>query len=217
MPGRELGAPLVRVELDPATGRGARSRVQRRLAAYAKDVVAELLAPIVAPAERPLVRGVLYQLERGLGTVDARETRAQVQAADEEDLAELRERGVELGRRTVFVRELLSPAALSVRALLVRLHRGTDAPRPPKNGGVSIRRAREVPNDAYLAAGWVPLGPRALRADIVERVLARLAELASPFSLPREVPRWLGVPAAERPRVLAALGYRQGEGGWRRA
>ncbi len=216
MPGRELGAPLVRVELDPATGRGARSRVQRRLAAYAKDVVAELLAPIVAPAERPFVRGVLYQLERGLGTVDARETRAQVEAADEEDLAELRERGVELGRRTVFVRELLAPAALRVRALLVRLHRGMDAPRPPKNGGVSIRRAREVPNDAYLAAGWVPLGPRALRADIVERVLARLAELASPFSMPREVPRWLGVPSAERSRVLAALGYRQGEGGWRR-
>jgi ATP-dependent RNA helicase SUPV3L1/SUV3 len=114
----------------------------------------------------------------------------------------------------VFARSLLSPAALRTRSLLVRVHRGADEPRAPANGGVSVPRHREVPSDAYLAAGLVPLGPRAIRADIVERVLARLAELDAPFALPPEIGRWLGVRNADRPRVLAALGFRSGEDGW---
>ncbi len=213
--GRELASPQVSVTIDEGVGRGARARVERRLAAFAKDVVAELLAPIAVASDRPLVRGILYQLERGLGSADARDARAQLEAASDEDRDALAARGVELGRRTIFARPLLTPAALRVRSLLVRVHRGSPEPRAPRNGGVSVPRMREVPSEAYLAAGLVPLGPRAVRADIVERVLARLAELDAPFALPPEVSRWLGVRASERARVLAALGYRRTEDGWR--
>ncbi|HEY8428749.1 MAG TPA: helicase-related protein, partial [Sandaracinaceae bacterium] len=185
--GRELLAPRVVLDLPSELGAGARARIERRLSAFARDWVAALLAPLALETDRAPLRGLLYQLEQGLGTIDARAARAQVEALSEDDRRTLAAAGIELGRRSIYSRALLSNEALRARSLLVRLHRGAGEPRPPPAGGVAIPRRREVPAEAYLAAGFVALGPRAVRADVVERALARLGDLRPPFELPREV------------------------------
>ncbi len=214
--GRELLGPRLVLELPEEIGAGARARIERRLGAFVRDHVAELLAPLSLSTDSGPIRGLLYQLEQGLGTIDARSAAAQLEALSEDDRRALSSAGIELGRRTVYARALLAPAALRRRALLVRVHRGADEPRPPEGGGVAITRLREVAPEDYLAAGFVALGPRAVRVDLVERALARLAALSAPFALPPEVGRWLGVRASELPRVLAGLGYRQKGEGWER-
>ncbi|HJL19283.1 MAG TPA: helicase-related protein [Sandaracinaceae bacterium LLY-WYZ-13_1] len=204
--GRELAAPEVRADLPEHVGAGARSRVERRLVAFAKDWVAELLAPLRdVEAPSPAVRGLLYQLEQGLGTVARREAREQLAVLAPEDHEALGAAGVVVGRRTVHARPMLAPESLRRRALLVRLQRGEAAPKPPAPGAVSVRRRREVPNDAYLAVGFVPLGPRAIRADQVERALDALDAEPEP---PKKLGSWLGVRARDLPRVLSALGVR---------
>lgn len=215
--GREPLAPGIALALDDDVGPGARARIERRLVAFAKDLGAELSSPLRVPGATGLVRGILYRLEQGLGTADASSARGELMALDERERDVLAEAGVELGRRTIFARALLSPEALRLRALLVRVHRASDEPRPPPRGGVTLSRARELPPEAYLAAGFVALGPRAVRVDMVERALARLGQLEPPFELPPEIGRWLGVRHAELPRVLSALGYRGREGRYRPA
>ena len=227
--GRELAAPQIALALSDEVGPGARARIERRLAAFARDLVSELCAPLAIGAQRATaavasgathvietdsgpVRGLLYQLAQGLGTARERDARAQLAALSDEDRALLDAHGIELGRRTVHARAMLAPASIARRALLARLfYRVTlDPPR----GAVALARERTISPDAYLAIGFVVLGTRAVRADIVERVLGRLDSLDAPFALPPEIGRWLGVRAKELPRVLAPLGYRRRDQLW---
>lgn len=213
--GRELAAPQIALALSDEVGAGARARVERRLAAFARDLVSELLSPLAFETDSGPVRGLLYQLAQGLGTARERDARAQLAALSDEDRALLNAHGIELGRRTVHARAMLAPASIARRALLARLfYRVTlDPPR----GAVALARERTISPDAYLAIGFVVLGTRAVRADIVERVLDRLDSLDAPFALPPEIGRWLGVRAKELPRVLAPLGYRRRDQRWERA
>ncbi|MDQ3032859.1 MAG: helicase [Myxococcota bacterium] len=217
-PGRDLLTPRTLVTVDPAIGAGARSRIERRLAAFGRDLVAELLAPVASHAAEGLVRGILWQLERGLGTLDVESAHAELAALADEDRRALEARGIVIGERTVYARALLASEPLRLRALLVRLHRSTSQvasePRVPFRSAVTILRARDVPDESYLAIGFLPLGPRAVRVDLVERALAKLRELEPPFELPQEIGRWLGVKTSELAHVLAPLGYRRRGDRW---
>ncbi|MBC7173518.1 MAG: helicase, partial [Polyangiaceae bacterium] len=205
--GRDILSPGATVSVDAAIGAGARVRIERRLTAFARDFVSELLSEVTSHEAEGLVRGVLWQLERGLGTLDVDRARTELAALGDEERRALESRGVVIGARTVFAPALLAPEPLRQRALLVQLHRGADSPASPPPGAVTMRRDRELPFESYLALGFVPLGPRAVRVDIVERVLARLRELESPFEMPKEIGGILGVKRREMPRVMGALGY----------
>ena len=119
--GTALLLPEVRlIDLDDL-GAGARSRLLRRLVAFARDLVTELFAPLRGGAARelsPAARGVVYQLEQGLGTLDARAVKGQtagLSARDRELLAELE---VVIGGRVVYASALLKRAAVTRRAAL---------------------------------------------------------------------------------------------------
>lgn len=214
-PGSALALPEVATTLPDDLGGGAQHRIARRLSAFGKDFVRALLAPIERERAEGPVDLLLERLERGLGTIRERDARADVEALTDDERQALSRSGIVLGARTVYARELLSPAAIARRALLTRTFLRLEL-HPPPSGAVTLPRVRDVPSAAYLAMGFVPLGTRAVRADIVERVVDRLGELTSPFALPREVGRWLGVRVGELPRVLAPLGYRRHPEGWQR-
>ncbi|MEQ8456691.1 MAG: helicase-related protein [Sandaracinaceae bacterium] len=209
--GRERHAPEARPELPEDLGAGARARLERRLHAFAKDWAAALWAPLDDADAEGALRGLLYQLRIGLGTVLADDAAPQLAALDPTERAALAERGVVLGQHSVYARPLLTSEALARRALLVALAE-RDA-RLPKPGAVSYpvdkRSAALAP-----ALGFVPLGPQAVRADLVERVLEALGPLEPPFALPAQVRSWLGVPQKRLDRVLRALGYRRDASGW---
>ena len=206
--GRDLSTPSAVVLDEAAPDAGSRARIGRRLAAFARDVVAVLLAPIGSHGVEGLARGVLWQLERGLGTIDARRAGSEIRALAPEDRRLLADRGIVIGARTVFSRALLAPEALCRRALLVRLYLGDASPALPARGAVSIAIERGVSSETYLACGLLPLGPRAIRVDVVERALDGLAAREAPFARPPELGGLLGVKAKELGRVLVALGYR---------
>ena len=168
--------PEVRLELDDASGPGARSRLQRRLVAWSRDLTNELFGELDdarLDALSPAGRGLCHQLRRELGTVLRAEAEAQVTGLSPNDRVLLSELGVVLGRRVVYLGSLLRPRTIEQRAALLAAWSPDAAPRPPPAGAVSfpIGRVSASERRAFSLLGYPVFGSRAVRADVVERVL----------------------------------------------
>ena len=170
-------------------GAGQRLRLHRRLVAWTRDWVAQLLAPL--RDERlaslgPAGRGLLYQLEQGLGTVLVASAREQVRELDPRDRSAFGRAGVRVGRNVVFSAKLLQPAALRERVLLCQAEIGwrLDWPRAD---AASFVPSSELSDAIYAAMGFPVIGGRAIRSDVVETISQRVAAGASPAEIARRL------------------------------
>jgi len=184
-------------------GAGDLSRVQRRLVAWTRDLVSELLGPLRGGDMTANVRGVLYRLERGLGAVRTRDVGAIVEALSAEERCPLEARGVTFGGWAVFAPALLAQEAVARRAVLAASHHGAPRWRRPTAATVSLRMERDVPPGQYAATGFLPCGPFAVRVDVAERVHAAMR--AEPRPADAQVARWLALPLRDAVAVAAVL------------
>ncbi len=220
--GSQLLRPELRVLDDVVSSKGARAQLRRRLNAWVLDAVGELLEPLRrAPAAdtSPALRGLLYQLEQGLGCARLEQAKAQLEHLTGADRRELERRGVRIGRRWIFAPRSLRPRRVGHRFALALAHAGLLSPgraRPkaPPTGAVSFVIAKGVDRRVYELAGYPVIGPRAIRVDQLERAREALdAARREPDAeldlrgLTRTLSGWLGTPGAELERVLAAMGY----------
>jgi ATP-dependent RNA helicase SUPV3L1/SUV3 len=206
-PGTTLLLPDVRLGDLPEVGQGARSRISRRLLAFARDWVSELLTPLHPggmEAVSPGVRGLVYQLDQGLGTARSEDVAEQLAHLDAADLAQLERLGVEVGARVVHVRALLGAEAFASRVTLVRVFFQLPSWAAPRPGMTSLPAARGTPPRAYLAVGYPVFGPRAVRADIVERA-ARALMVEGEDRSDARLSSLLGCPMRELRGVVEAL------------
>ena len=184
-------------------GPGARSRILRRLLAFSRDLVEEILAPLRAPELGALSaagRGLVYQLEQGLGTALASRAGEQLAGLGAGDAALLAAQGVVLGERVLYLPALLAPRAVERRAALAAAWFG--GRRPRGLDAVSLTAGAGAGAEAYYAAlGFPVFGGRAIRADVVERAARLLAEEGAEARLSSV----LGCPSREAPRIAAAL------------
>jgi ATP-dependent RNA helicase SUPV3L1/SUV3 len=211
VPGADLARPELVLEDGEALTGGARLRLQRRLLAFVRDEAARALAPLDPPpdASAPL-RGTLYLLRRGLGTVLAAEAEPQRAGLSRADRAALRRQGVVLGRQVVYAPALLAGPVLRLRAALCSgaLPPGVSAPLPPP-GVVCLAPVPDIPDTIYTALGFPRFGPRAVRADVADEVAARLDRRA-----PRaELAGRLGLAGTVLDEVLDALAGAPGPAG----
>jgi ATP-dependent RNA helicase SUPV3L1/SUV3 len=206
--------PLPSDLLDPAL----RERVRRRLAAWVDGALRARL-PSLAPEEHaaelsPPLRGLLFAWRAGLGTVARRQVSSQLAALTPADRRELSHRGISLGRLAIFAPVLLRPDAVRLRALLWSVHRDAGSV-PLLAGAPSVRIDPRVPSAFYVACGYVPAGPRAVRADRAERLAAE-ARKRNREGKPVEVARLAtatGCPPEDLEGILAALGFVRDRGG----
>lgn len=214
--GPDLLRPEVRLVGSESFGAGAKSQVQRRMVAWTRDLVAELLAPLRAlPAgvtPGPAALGLLYQLEQGLGSVLRRRAEPQVRALRPDDRRLVQGLGVRIGELVIFAPALLTPWAVARRAALwaARAGRPMEA---PEAASIAIGGDAEVAG--LHAIGFVPLGPRAIRADVAERAYAAImaALRAGPARLPEAPAGWIGCAPAELEEVALAMGFVEVEPG----
>jgi ATP-dependent RNA helicase SUPV3L1/SUV3 len=194
-------------------------RMRRRLAAWTRDLVSDLLGPLGRRAGQtlsPAGRGLLYQLEQSLGTVPVAAARDQLDHLTEQDREELRELKIVLGRRVVFLKDAADQERTVRRAALcAAYYERRDSVPLPAPGEESVAAISGVNGESYLRLGLLVFGPRAIRAEAVERIDALLRERATdgPFRPPEGMAARLGCTEAELARVLGAFGYRRsGEG-----
>ncbi len=199
--GPSVMLPEVRLSELSDAGAGLRTRLQRRLLAYARDVVGRLLEPLHAlkSSEHASLRAIAYQLGQGLGTALAADLEPLLVDLDDEAQRTLERAGVKVGLVAVYLPALLKAAPLGLRATLV--HTFDDSTRIPPALGRPSYPASTLTKNAWLALGYVPLASRAARADLVERAAQALQSGAREA----ESLRWLGVPKPELARVARAL------------
>jgi len=198
-PGVDLLRPDVLLTLEPPLAAGLHRQLHRRLLAVARDMATEALGPWWASgslASSEALRALGYLLGRGLGTVRRSEADSALSLLTESERSGLT--GLLIGRRFVALREALHPSRIERRALLVAV-----AGRPMDLGSLagapSLRRAKGVHASAYLRLGYAPVGPRALRVDLLERFLEELSDPATRRS------------ALDSPQLHQRFGCTQGE------
>lgn len=208
--GSALARPDVRLDMVDDLGAGARGRVQRRLLAFARDVVAELVGGAgdlaVGSAPAP-VRAFVHRFEQGLGTALARDLADVLAVLAPDDRRALEGAGVRFGAGVVYLPSGLGARALEARVALAAVWFQTgQALRLPAGGAVSFPPSRGVDRRAYAAAGFPVVGPRAIRADVLDRVLTR-ARASSDGGEPIDdatLASWMGAPRSELKKVLAS-------------
>jgi len=205
-----------------------RAAIRTRVAAWIKAHLAAELAPLFAidavvagraDGPLPLVggpgRGILYQLAEGLGLVPRRLVEPQFAALAPAERKALARLGVRLGLESVYLPAMLRPRAMRLKAILWAAKSERPVPFLPSPGRVSLVVDPAVPSDFFEALGYRPLGPRALRADMLERFTrhARGLAKAGPFAVDGPMLSLAGCRAEETAAILSALGYRrQGNG-----
>ncbi len=218
-PGRDVLSPEVRVPRSELAGAGARRRIERRLVAWSRDLVADLLAPLRRPVARalgPAARGVVYLLEQGLGTAARADASRQLRELGGDDRRHLARLDVRLGTRHVYVASLLDPEAVARRAVLAGVFAGL-APPPvaPYAGEAAVAADAALPDEVYRAMGYPRVGALAVRTDVLEEIAAAIRRAARRGAFAAD-PAWsarLGATDDELASLLEALGYRRARGG----
>ena len=197
-----------------------RERVRRRVAAWLESHLRSTLLPLFALRDGTppgVVRGLAFALVEGLGAVSRRSVAQQVAALTPDDRKALARLGVTVGRLSLFLPALLRPEAARLRARLFAVQQGRPAVSGP-DGAPSVPSDPRQSAAFYLACGYLPAGPRAVRLDRLERAAAVASRLsrAGPFVPPRDLAPILGCPPGEVPAILTAIGYVEKDGRFER-
>jgi ATP-dependent RNA helicase SUPV3L1/SUV3 len=175
--GKDVLHPTIKRALPDWVTPGMQQRVERRLLALSRDLVSELfssLAELSARGSAPL-RGLTYQLEQGLGSIERRKVNALLAELSDEQHASLVEADLTVGRFTVFLRPTLQPRGLAIRRALTYALLGRES----QADALAIE-ARVLNKPSGLAAeqisllGFVALGALAVRCDVLEELSAQV-------------------------------------------
>jgi len=183
---------------------GALGQVRRRLQAFAKDFVSATLHDL---AEEPhqasaTLRGLCYQLRHNLGTLERGAVEALLSALGNDDRAELARLGIYVGRRSVFAPALLDADTLHRRQVLTRTFYGV-LPPDVRSRRSLVNVTPTLPAAGYLALGFLVSGPFAVRADVLEELLALPPQQQTSASLARVC----RLPHEEAALLARALGF----------
>lgn len=210
--GTDLLHPQIRLLLQEDIKGGVRLQLERRLVAWTRDLVNQLLAVLRSDNLHSLStagRGLLYQLEQGLGTVLKKRARDQINILTKEDIQRLQQADIHFGKWTVYVRGLLDAKHLIQRRALCSVFWDTFVPRPQSTK--TQRKIKSICPQMYLCMGYPVFGPRAIRADLAEKLekILHRASMKSPFEVPEEFLDLLNPSWKEIPAVMTAYGFRR--------
>lgn len=152
-------------------------------------------------------------LKNALGVVERSTLKAHIDQLDNEGRNYLRSQKVRLGPQHVFVRNLLKPAAIRLKAVLWALFHGGDMPaQVPHDGAVSSAQDHFIQQADYACAiGYPVYGPRAIRVDMLDRLISAVYERSKNgrFRAQHDMAEWLGCSIDTLYDVLTALGHKK--------
>lgn len=128
--------------------------------------------------------------------------------------SELRSLGIRMGPLYVSCPEMNKPEALKMRGLLWALYNGLEMPVPTiTEGAVSFKLDEEklTRSDFYSVMGYPVYAGRAIRVDMLERVISAAYDSADKgrFRAQHKMAEWLGVSIDDLYRVLEGLGHKK--------
>jgi ATP-dependent RNA helicase SUPV3L1/SUV3 len=191
---------------------GEGERIRDRAVRWLDGEIGRCLPMLRAIADAKLegpARGLAFQLAETLAPIERARLApliAGLTRADDKTLARL---GIVVGEAFVFLKGLTKPASLRLLRALWRAGREVwgELPLPPP-GRVSIPVAGIDPG-YYAAIGFPVAGPRAVRIDMLDRLIARLQRMTVKGAMPPDptIAPVLGCGKEEADAVLLALGW----------
>ena len=187
------------------------------LQAWLNAHIAEVLEPLVALAddagkEGP-VAAISQKVHGALGVLPRVDVEGFIQKLDADTRRDLRAKKIKLGPILLFIPALNKPAAVRLKALLWTLHEGKPLPaRVPPDGVVSYKVEDKNADPAfYRAVGYPLYGSRAIRIDMLDRVICSIYDQATggKFQAKHEMAEWLGSSIADLYAVLEAMGHKK--------
>lgn len=187
------------------------------LSAWLKNNIKEVLGALVDLEDTDKVaapvRGICFQLYEAMGIVPRENLEDLIGSLDSDMRQALRNKQVRLGPILVFLPSLNKPAAVRLRGLLWTLW--NDKPLPatmPNDGMVSFKvEPRSVDRRFNQAIGYPVYGPRAIRIDMLDRVISAVYDNAKEgkFKAEHKMAEWLGSSIDDLYAVLEAMGHRK--------
>ena len=233
--GEDALKPRVIILADEQLTGPARDKVAARAERFVNFQIESLLKPLVdlknADQITGIGRGIAFRLVEEFGLINRRDIADDVKSLDQAGRAALRRLGVRFGAYHIFVPTLIKPAPAGLITLLWALKNdGKDKPgfgdvvHALASGRTSVVVDPAFDRTFYKLAGYRPLGRRAVRVDILER----LADLIRPalswkaglgarpdgaydgqaFMVTPPMMSILGANADDMEEILKGLGYR---------
>jgi len=200
--------PLASSLLVSGTLERLKNRLKAWVTSYLKTTIEGLIHAHNAKLP-PTARGIAFQLSENFGVLPRTGLQDQIKALHQDERQRLRRFGIIIGRQSVYMPELLKPAADPVKAILWSLWNHLDEPPTlPHPGRVSIP-CNQYPKGFPNALGYVRAGDISVRADILERIAALVWQMAGkgPFAPTPEMLSMAGCSADEMDGVLRVLGF----------
>jgi ATP-dependent RNA helicase SUPV3L1/SUV3 len=183
---------------------------------WIKTHVRTVLEPLVALEQADgmaePVKGICEKLYNALGIIPREEIQSLTAGLDPEMRQVLRGKQVRLGPVLVFLPALNKPAGVKLRGLLYALWNDKPLPPPlPRDGVVSQKVDESADRDFYRAIGYPVYGPRAIRIDMLDRVISAVYDGAKDgkFQAQHKMAEWLGCQIDDLYGVLIAMGHRK--------
>ena len=162
------------------------------------------------PMMSGIARGIMFRLYENLGVISRTLISDQLKEMPDSDKPFLARAGIRIGTETVFMPELLKPAAIKLRVMLYSIY-NQDFPAcgPPPEGRVSIDLVEGIADNYWLSAGYRRIGDKVMRVDMVERVaaLVRTAARSGEFGITDEMLSLSGVSRDNMASMIVGLGF----------
>jgi len=156
-----------------------------------------------------LARGIAYRVMESGAAIDLRsDDPSHRLTADQREA--LKMKGLRAGRVSAHAPDAQKPAAQAHAARLRTVFSGADCPRAPEGAG-SFAIDERWTDEALSTAGYLRFGPRAIRADLAERLAWEIDKRRKEagknlFELPPELASIVSCPGADFPLVLKGFG-----------
>ncbi len=158
-------------------------------------------------------REIGARLYEHLGVMHRSDLEDLIPQLDADTRKTLRAKGVRLGPILAFLPALVKPAAVKMRALLWGVWNGKALPVVrPADGRVSeVVDPATVDRHFYRMIGYPVFGPRAIRIDMLDRVITDVYDTANQgvFDAKHKYAEWLGTNLDGLHAILEAMGHRR--------
>jgi len=215
--------PRIKLLADENVGREQRTNIEVRLDTWLRARLSQRLAPLFAlrrgieakagsadsiPAS---ARGAAHRLLENFGSLPRTELDARTDLRTL--IRTLKGYGVWIGRRNLYLPQLLRPDAANLLALLWAIwSKSEQIPSPPPRGVTSFEIDPAFPAGFCRAAGFAPVAGRAIRFDILEKIEHQLdAATQAGTSVDEMRPKlvsFLGSSNEALGKILETLGWR---------
>lgn len=184
------------------------------LSTHMKTVLEPLMmleVPEGVAAKDDAVSKIAAKVYDSLGIIPREELEEVIAELTPETRSDVRAKKIRLGPILVFIPALNKPAAVRLRALLWSLYNDAKLPAAvPADGIVSAKIEDKNANpDFYRSIGYPLYGGRAVRIDMLDRVISCVYDHAEggKFQARHEMAEWLGCSIADLYLVLEAMGH----------